>query len=125
MKLLRTGSLLLVALWTSACSVSFPVIPLAPRGVHVRPDVARASRTFEPVLAEWGDWAPDYTYGVHWCPSRDVTGGPGVPFQPYVDRGRWGLSEAPIGEAPAGSLEWQSEDSDTWGKITSHHGWWV
>src|SRR5262249_48001722 len=113
------------ALGASACTVTTASIPLAPPGVQVRPAVARGYAAFETRLAPWGTWAPDYEHGVHWCPSQEAVGGPGAEFQPYLSRGHWESADAPIGRAPAGSPVWRSEDRDTWGEITTHHGWWI
>jgi hypothetical protein len=112
-----------LGLMASACNVvavAVPVVPLAPQGVEVRPEVAAGYERYSAVLSQWGTWEPDDEHGVRWCPRAD-----GPEFTPYVSRGHWGLSEAPIGKSPAGSLAWESEDSDTWGTITTRHGWWV
>jgi hypothetical protein len=116
---------LLAALCTPACTASVRTVPLAPRGVHVRPAVARGFAAFEKRLATYGTWAPDGDYGVHWCPSAGSVGGSPGGFRPYVTRGHWEVSDARIGKAPAGSPVWESDDSDTWGEITTHRGWWV
>ncbi len=127
MKFFHHAALLAVALAAGACTVTEapPVARYAPPGVHVQPEVAQGFAAYETVLAAWGFWSADRRYGVHWCPRHSQTGGPDAPFQPYLDRGHWDVSDAPIGRAPAGSPVWTSEDSDTWGEITTHRGWWV
>jgi hypothetical protein len=114
--------LLAAALASGACTASVQTIALAPPGVHVQPAVAQGFSAFETRLAAFGTWAPDRDYGVHWCPSASATEGA---FQPYLSRGHWALADAPIGRAPAGSPVWESDDSDTWGEITTHHGFWI
>jgi hypothetical protein len=113
------------ALATSACTVTTVSVPMAPPGVTVRPEIAQGFAAYQAALAPFGTWGPDYRYGVHWCPSQEAIGGPGASFHPYLSRGHWETSGTPIGQAPAGSPVWQSEDRDTWGEITTHHGWWV
>jgi len=129
MKLFPHASLAALALATSACSVAagpgIPVVPYAPPGVRVQPEVAQGFAAYETTLAAWGFWSGDRQYGVHWCPRHSQTGGRDASFQPYLNRGHWDVSDAPIGHAPAGSPVWTSEDLDTWGEITSHRGWWV
>src|ERR1700722_9116228 len=125
MKISHQAPLLVIALMACACRVSSLYVALAPPGVRVRPEVARGYLAYQAPLAAFGAWAPDHDYGVHWCPSAASTGGPETDFQPYVSRGRWDLSEEATRSAPAGSPVWRSEDSDTWGEITTHHGWWV
>jgi hypothetical protein len=124
MKNARAFLLVVAALCTPACTASVRTVPLAPAGVRVRPAIARGFAAFETRLATYGRWAPDLDYGVHWCPSADAVGG-SASFRPYVTRGHWEVSDAPIGKAPAGSPVWESDDSDTWGEITTHHGWWI
>jgi hypothetical protein len=127
MRVFEHGCLLAIAVWTSACSFTTveaagPNIPFAARGVRLRPDVVQGYERYQAALADAGAWGPDGDYGVHWCPSAEATGGS---FQPYRSRGHWGTSEAPIGSAPLGSPAWMSDDPDTWGEITTRHGWWV
>jgi hypothetical protein len=124
-KTLPHALLLATALAASACTVTTITVPLAPPGVAVRREVAQGYAAYEAALAPFGTWAPDFRYGVHWCPSQEAIGGPDASFQPYLSRGHWEASVAPIGRAPAGSPVWWSEDRDTWGEITTHHGWWV
>jgi hypothetical protein len=113
--------ILAIALAASACTVSVPRVALAPPGVHVRPQVAAGYATYEAQLSPWGTWSPDRAYGVRWCPSQEATGGSDVHFQPYLSRGHWDVGDGAEGGRPV----WRSEDSDTWGEITTHHGWWV
>jgi len=127
MRAIQGALVLSLGLMASACNVvavAVPVVPLAPPGVEVRPEVAEGYEQYSAVLSQWGTWEPDVENGVRWCPREDVLG-PGDAFTPYVSRGHWGLSDAPIGKSPAGSLAWESEDPDTWGTITTRHGWWV
>jgi hypothetical protein len=113
--------ILALALAASACTVSVPRVALAPPGVRVRPQVAAGYAAYEAQLSAWGTWSPDRTYGVRWCPSQEATGGPDVHFQPYLSRGHWDVGDGAEGGRPV----WRSEDLDTWGEITTHHGWWV
>lgn len=124
MRAIESLCVLAVALLVSACNIVsvVPVVPIAPRGVPVRPEVAYGYEAYADTLSAWGTWEPDGEHGVRWCPRADVIE-PG--FTPYTSRGHWALSEAPIGQAQAGSPAWVSEDSDTWGAITTRHGWWV
>ena len=117
--------LVAVAVLAPACTIAAyaPAVPIAPPGVHVRAEVARGYAAYAAPLAAWGTWLPDSIHGVLWCPGPAATGG--EPFQPYLNRGHWDVSSAPIGGMPAGSPTWRSEASDTWSEITSHHGWWV
>ena len=124
-KPLHHAFVLAIALAASACSVSVPRLALAPPGVRVRPEVAAGYAAYEAPLSAWGTWGPDREYGVHWCPSRAATGGPDVPFQPYLSRGHWDVAGAPGDGSEGGQPVWRSEDPDTWGEITTHHGWWI
>jgi hypothetical protein len=127
MRVREHGFLLAIAVWTSACTITTVEtaglnISFAARGVRLRPDVVQGYERYHAALDGWGAWGPDADYGVHWCPKQDAIGGS---FQPYVSRGHWGVSEAAIGSAPLGSPAWMSDDQDTWGEITTRHGWWV
>jgi hypothetical protein len=126
-RLLQRTCLLAAGLCASGCVVVVPraaIVPMAAPGVRLRADVSRGYAAYSGALAPYGAWEPDAEHGVRWCPRSDGVG-PGGSFQPYVSRGRWGAAEAPVGRAPAGSPVWMSEDSDTWGGVTTRHGWWV
>ena len=124
---LERGCLLAMGLWLSGCAVvaaDLPFVPMAAPGVRLRADVARGYAEYFAALAPYGTWGPDAEHGVRWCPRSDTLGDAGD-FQPYASRGHWDAAEAPVGHAPAGSPVWTSEDSDTWGTVTTRHGWWV
>jgi pyruvate/2-oxoglutarate dehydrogenase complex dihydrolipoamide acyltransferase (E2) component len=117
--------LLAAVLWVSGCTVEVgPVAAVADPHARLRPDVAHGYARYHRQLARYGHWGPDPDYGVHWCPRRDLLD-PSTVFRPYVSRGHWAISDAPIGHAPAGSPAWISEDADTWGVTTMRHGWWI
>ena len=101
-------------------------VPLAPPGVYVEQDVAAGFAAYEERLARWGAWASDAEYGVHWCP-REGAEGPDAAFHPYRSRGHWNgaVGSKPAFSTPPGGTYWVSDDSETWGDITMHHGWWI
>ncbi len=68
---------------------------------------------FKPVLAPYGTWVDDGTYGTVWVPREDVVG---RDFQPYMTAGRWTYSD----EA---SWVWVSDYE--WGWAPFHYGRWV
>ena len=95
-------------------------IPIAPADAYVSDDVGAGYAAYRDVLGRWGDFSPDEAYGVHWCPRA------GAAFTPYRMRGRWATrDDAPVYGAPPGSPFWVSDDRETWGEITMHHGFWV
>src|SRR5262252_5449648 len=76
-------------------------VPLAPPGAYVSDDVGAGYEAFKDVLARWGEWSPDESYGVHWCPRPDAAFPANAPFQPYRERGHWDAKEdAPKYGAP-------------------------
>ena len=107
-----------------AVSVVDTRVPIAPPGVYVEEEVAAGYSAYGERLARWGEWSPDAMYGVHWCP-RGVTEAAGAAFHPYRERGHWDGATTPTAAVPPGSAYWVSDDSETWGDITMHHGWWV
>ena len=118
MNTIHHGILVLAALLTTACTVpNRPGAASAPYG-ELRPEVARGYAAYGERLSAWGTWSPDSRHGVRWCPRADVAGDA---FQPYLSRGHW---EVPEGSSK-GTPRWESEDPDTWGEITTHHGWWT
>jgi hypothetical protein len=123
MNVLHHASLLLLGLLSSACTVAAArAVEVAPAGALVRREVARGFDRYEAALAPYGSWSPDATYGVVWCPRREAAGDG---FRPYSNRGHWDFgADAGLrgGQAPP---RWVSDDRDTWGEITTHHGWWV
>jgi len=90
-----------------------------PRGNPVEADIAEGFQTYGAILERWGRWSDDPLYSVHWCPRGVDT----VTFVPYQSDGHWG--KAPGAPAPQASPYWMSDDSETWGDITMHHGWWI
>ncbi len=106
-------------------------VPMAPPGVYVEHDVADGFAAYKERLTRWGDWSSDTEYGVHWCPRESfVPNGPDEGpegFHPYRSRGHWDAAtvETPAFGAPPGGAYWVSDDAETWGEITTHHGWWV
>jgi hypothetical protein len=88
----------------------------------IEKDIRAGFASYESVLTRWGRWEQDEWYGVRWCPDSKHTP---VKFVPYRSRGHWTASVRPINLAPPGSPYWVSDDSDTWGEITMHHGYWV
>jgi hypothetical protein len=67
--------------------------------------------TFRPVLAPYGEWREDETYGTVWTPSTAVVG---ADFQPYVTAGYWSYDNGYV---------WVSDYS--WGWAPFHYGRWV
>jgi hypothetical protein len=101
-------------------------IPLAPPGVYVSDDVGAGYVAYRDVLARWGEWSADSMWGVHWCPRPGAAFPDNAPFHPYRSRGHWQADESrPAYGTPPGSPFWTSDDAETWGDITMHHGWWV
>jgi hypothetical protein len=95
-----------------------------PGGGVLETDIRAGYRAYGPTLERWGRWSADPLYAMRWCP-RDVDP---TTFVPYRSKGRWAPSEATRGGAwgaPPGAPYWLSDDAETWGDITMHHGWWV
>jgi hypothetical protein len=90
-------------------------------------DIHAGAATYGPILTRWGRWEEDEWYAVRWCPNADqIASNGGAHFSPYRTRGHWATNESQsMYGAPAGSPYWMSDDGDTWGDITMHHGWWV
>jgi hypothetical protein len=94
-------------------------------------DVAEGYRAYATTLLRWGRWSADPLYAVRWCPS----GVSPTTFVPYRSEGHWAASPGEASEsvssngtgwgAPPGAPFWLSDDAETWGNITMHHGWWV
>jgi hypothetical protein len=123
---MRSSALLLVAACSAAstaCSVPNAPAAAPQRATLTHAEVALGYELYRDELAYDGSWQPDSTHGARWCPSAEAGGAPA--FEPYVSRGRWVLSTERVADAPAGTAYWQSEDADTWGEITTHHGWWI
>src|SRR5262245_61892839 len=64
-------------------------IPIAPTDAYVSDDVGAGYLAYKDVLARWGDWSPDESYGVHWCPRPGAAFPANAPFHPYRSRGHW------------------------------------
>src|SRR5262249_49621082 len=89
-------------------------------------DVGAGFAAYKDVLARWGEWSPDESYGVHWCPRPGAAFPAAAPFQPYRERGHWDAKEdASTYGAPPGSPSWVSDDGETAGESPGRHGWWV
>jgi hypothetical protein len=89
-------------------------------------DIAAGYAAYARTLDRWGDWSADPVYAVRWCP-RDADAST---FMPYRTNGHWDArpdTTAPsqTWSQPATAPYWLSDDSETWGEITMHHGWWV
>jgi hypothetical protein len=86
-------------------------------------DVSAGYHAYATTLQRWGRWSADPLYAVRWCPS----GIDPSTFVPYRADGHWSPSagDAKAWGAPPGAPFWLSDDSETWGDITMHHGWWV
>jgi hypothetical protein len=85
-------------------------------------DVAAGYRAYEATLERWGRWTEDPLYAVRWCPQVNP-----ATFAPYRSDGHWAPSagDATGWGAPPGAPFWVSDDAETWGTITMHHGWWI
>lgn len=68
---------------------------------------------FRPVLAPYGVWMQDPTWGLVWVPNASLVGSG---FAPYVTSGHWALSEH-------GEWIWVSELPFGW--VVFHYGRWV
>lgn len=107
----------------------------APAGTYIDPEIAAGYARYKEPLDRFGTWYADTHYGVRWCP-RDVE----ATFSAYHSRGHWrgaegnpegvpeGVPEGAVPNVPPSSSDspyWVSDDAETWGDITMHHGYWV
>lgn len=72
-----------------------------------------AMTEFQPVLAPYGAWVDDATYGTVWVPSESVVG---ADFAPYVSAGHWAMTDGD---------EWIWVSDYDWGWAPFHYGRWV
>jgi len=92
------------------------------KGSPLEADIGAGFRAYKTTLERWGRWSADPLYAVRWCPR----GVDATTFVPYRSTGHWGaVEEGAAKSAPPGAPYWVSDDSETWGDITMHHGWWV
>lgn len=87
----------------TAADVAPPVPVTAPESTSSR---------FYSVLAPYGEWLDDATYGWVWVPSAKVVG---VDFFPYVTGGHWVYTDA----------GWIFDSDDSWGWAPYHYGRWA
>lgn len=71
-----------------------------------------ASQQFQEVLAPFGEWFDEPSFGRVWRPSPQAVG---ADFVPYLSNGRWALTE----------YGWTWDSGWDWGWAPFHYGRWV
>jgi hypothetical protein len=88
-----------------------PEVPIGAAEAEYEDTDPSALTDFRGVLAPYGDWVDDRTYGTVWIPSTRVVG---RDFVPYSTAGHWVYSDEYI---------WVSDYP--WGWVPFHYGRWV